>query len=156
MEDLAPSASPDTSARATAAATGPVCYALAQTVRIHRATLMHQLAQLGLHPGQELMLVDIHQNQGTTQAELVARLGIEQPTVAKALTRMERTGFVERLPDPDDRRLTRLRLTGSGRAAIPAVLTAWAEVERRTTGGLTESEAGELIRLLNRILDCHT
>lgn len=117
---------------------------------------MHQLAQLGLHPGQELMLVDIHQNQGTTQAELVARLGIEQPTVAKALTRMERTGFVERLPDPDDRRLTRLRLTGSGRAAIPAVLTAWAEVERRTTGGLTESEAGELIRLLNRILDCHT
>lgn len=109
------------------------------------------MAQLGLHLGQELLIVDIHHNPDTTQAELVQRIGLEQPTIAKALTRMERTGFIQRTTDPDDRRVTRLRLTERGEAAVDAVTAAWTKTDAQATAGLTDDEAKQLIRLLTTL-----
>ncbi|WP_329389287.1 MarR family transcriptional regulator [Streptomyces sp. NBC_01351] len=142
-----------TSGRAVAAATGPVGYALSEAAKAHRAQLQLRVGPLGLHLGQELLLVDVHEHPGTTQAELVQRLGFEQPTVAKAITRMERTGFVARAADPADRRVTRLRLTERGEAAVQEVVTAWADADRASTSGLTEAETTELTRILNKIRD---
>jgi DNA-binding MarR family transcriptional regulator len=111
------------------------------------------MAQLGLHLGQELLVVDLHHNPDTTQAELVQRIGFEQPTIAKALTRMERAGFVQRTADPGDRRVTRLRLTDAGEAVVDAVMAAWAEADAQATAGLTSQEAEQLIRLLTVVHD---
>lgn len=140
-----------TAGREIAAAAGPVGYSLAQATRAHRNEMQHRMAQLGLHLGQELLIIDIHQHPDTTQAELVGRIGIEQPTIAKATTRMERTGFVERIPDPHDRRVIRLRLTEQGQAVVEAILAAWADVEATATNGLTQPETEQLTRLLNKI-----
>lgn len=139
--------------REIAAESGPVGYALAQATRAHRFEMQRQMTELGLHLGQELLIVDLHQHPGTTQAELVGRIGMEQPTIAKAITRMERTGFVERLADPGDRRITRLHLTEQGEAVVQAVLVAWAHVESRTVAGLAPADADQLIRLLNTVRD---
>lgn len=109
------------------------------------------MAELGLHLGQEILIVDLHHNPDTTQAELVQRMGFEQPTIAKAITRMERAGFVRRSPDPADRRVTRLRLTERGEDAVDAVTAAWAETEAQATAGLTEAEARQLVRLLGAL-----
>ncbi|MDA8371454.1 MAG: MarR family transcriptional regulator [Nocardiopsaceae bacterium] len=142
-----------TTGRQVAAEHGPVGYALAQATRAHRADLQHRMAQLGLHLGQELLIVDIHHNPDTTQAELVQRIGMEQPTIAKALTRMERSGFVQRTADPADRRVARVRLTERGEAAVPAIMAAWSKTDERSTAALTEAEAAELTRLLNIVRD---
>ena len=142
-----------TAGREIAAAAGPVGYALALATRAHRNEMQQRMARLGLHLGQELLVVDIHQHPGTTQSELVGRIGMEQPTIAKATTRMERAGFLERTPDPQDRRVVRLRLTDQGRAVVEAVLAAWADVEAAATRGLTRSEGEELTRLLHKIHD---
>jgi DNA-binding MarR family transcriptional regulator len=142
-----------TAGREIAAATGPVGYALAQATRAHRNEMQHRMTQLGLHLGQELLIIDIHQHPDTTQAELVRRIGMEQPTIAKATTRMQRTGFVERIPDPHDRRVIRLRLTERGQAVVEAILAAWADVEATATNGLTQPEAEQLTRLLHKIHD---
>lgn len=140
-----------TGGRETAAASGPVGYALSEAAKAHRAQLQLRVGPLSLYLGQELLLVDIHQHPGTTQAELVKRLGFEQPTIAKAITRMERTGFVERAADPGDRRVTRLRLTKHGEAVVPDVIAAWVEADRASTSGLTDAEVRELTRLLNKL-----
>ena len=140
-----------TAGREIAAATGPVGYALAQATRAHRNEMQHRMAHLGLHLGQELLIVDIHQHPDTTQAELVARIGMEQPTIAKATTRMQRSGFIERIPDQHDRRVIRLRLTEQGQAVVEAILAAWADAEAAATNGLTQSESHQLIRLLGKI-----
>ncbi|MFC6085981.1 MarR family winged helix-turn-helix transcriptional regulator [Sphaerisporangium aureirubrum] len=144
-----------TTGRQVAAGRGPVGYALAEATKAHRVELQWRVAALGLHLGQELLIVDIHYNPGTTQAEMVQRIGLEQPTIAKALGRMERAGFVRRDSDPQDRRVIRVRLTDRGEEAVAGVEEAWAEVERRTTGGLSEAESRELIRMLNIIRDSH-
>ncbi|GAA4184081.1 transcriptional regulator SlyA [Streptosporangium oxazolinicum] len=142
-----------TAGRQVAAARGPIGYALAEATRAHRAEMQRRMAELGLHLGQELLIVDLHHNPGTTQADLVQRIGIEQPTIAKAITRMERAGFVERAPDPGDRRVTRLRLTERGEAVVDAVVTAWAHVESEASAGLSPADAALLIRLLHTIRD---
>lgn len=142
-----------TTGRQIAADSGPVGYALAHATRAHRAVLQRRMAQLGLHLGQELLIVDIHHNPDTTQAELVQRIGVEQPTIAKALTRMERTGFVQRTADPGDRRVTRVRLTERGEAVVDAVTAAWTETDTQATAGLTDEEAQQLIRLLTTVRD---
>lgn len=142
-----------TGGRATAAATAPVGYALARATRAHRGEMQRQMSRLGLHLGQELLVLDIHQNPDTTQAELVARIGMEQPTIAKAIARMERSGFVERVSDRHDRRLVRLQLTDQGRAVVDDIVAAWAAVEDRATSGLTPAEAAQLAELLDKIHD---
>ncbi|MGH3115856.1 MAG: MarR family winged helix-turn-helix transcriptional regulator [Streptomyces sp.] len=142
-----------TGGRAIAAANGPVGYALSEAAKAHRTQLQLRVGPLGLHLGQELLLVDVHRHPGTTQAELVQRLDFEQPTIAKAITRMERTGFVERAADPGDRRVTRLRLTERGEAAVQEVIAAWAHADMASTSGLTEAETSELVRLLCKIRD---
>ncbi|MGI5488387.1 MarR family winged helix-turn-helix transcriptional regulator [Microtetraspora malaysiensis] len=140
-----------TTGRQIAADSGPVGYALAHAARAHRAVLQRRMAQLGLHLGQELLIVDIHHSPDTTQAELVQRIGFEQPTIAKALTRMERTGFIQRTADPGDRRVTRLRLTERGEAVVDAVTAAWAETDAQATAGLNAEEAEQVIRLLTTV-----
>jgi DNA-binding MarR family transcriptional regulator len=144
-----------TTGRQVAEGKGPVGYALAQATKVHRGELQRRVTALGLHLGQELLVVDIHHNPGTTQAEMVQRIGLEQPTIAKALGRMERAGFVRRDSDPGDRRVIRVRLTEQGEEVVAEVEEAWAEVERRTTGGLTQEDTRELIRMLNIIRDGH-
>lgn len=53
------------------------------------------LAPLGLHPGQELMLSILAERGSTTQVQLARVLGVELPTIAKIVGRLERAGFAE-------------------------------------------------------------
>ena len=141
------------SGRDVAREAGPLGYGLALAARRHRADLTRRLATLGLHTGQELIVVDLHENPGSTQAELVERMGIEQPTVAKAISRMERSGFVERARDESDRRATRLRLTAQGEDVVAAVVAVWRDAEAEMSESLAADERDRLFSLLSRIAE---
>lgn len=52
---------------------------------------------------------------------LAARLRIDRSNVSRLCTHMERTGEVERVVDPDDRRARRIALTPMGEARAAAV-----------------------------------
>jgi DNA-binding MarR family transcriptional regulator len=139
------------SGREIAQATGPASYALAMAAKAGRAALTHGLARLGLHPGQELIAVDLHEHAGSTQAELVDRIGIEQPTIARAIDRMQRRGFVLRKRDAADRRRISLSLTEKGEAVVDRVLATWSELDEVSTAGMTSTERETLIDLLTRV-----
>lgn len=141
------------SGRHAAERAGPLGHALARAGRLHRAELQPRLAALGLHLGQELVLVDLHHNPDSSQTEVVERLGIEQPTIAKTLTRMQRAGFVEQTRDSSDRRLSRLRLTSDGQQAVDGVLWAWRDADAAVASTLGADQSRQLIELLNQISD---
>jgi MarR family transcriptional regulator, organic hydroperoxide resistance regulator len=125
--------------RARAAAVDPVGIALVAAARSHRAVLQRELAAIGLHLGQELVIVD--------------RLCVEQPTVAKTIARLARVGLVTRAPDADDRRHVRIQLTDHGAALAPRVLGACAAADRAASDALTAAERKTLIRLLHKVAD---
>ncbi|GAA2821712.1 MarR family winged helix-turn-helix transcriptional regulator [Crossiella cryophila] len=122
---------------------------LAATKRWRRP-LDSMLAEAGLSPGQDFLLDELWQEDGLCQSELVQRLGVEQPTVAKAVKRLEAAGFLRRGAHERDARKVRIWLTERGRAARPAVEAAWREAEVRLGEGLAEGERVELVRLLRR------
>jgi MarR family transcriptional regulator for hemolysin len=50
-----------------------------------------------------------------SQRELADKMGVEGPTLVRHLDRLESAGLIERRPDPADRRVTRIAVTGAGR-----------------------------------------
>jgi DNA-binding MarR family transcriptional regulator len=87
-----------------------------------------------------------------TRPLLARTANVEQPTMAKLLTRMERDGQIETAPHPGDRRARQASLTRKARAAFPRGLAALAEAEGQVLRGLSKSERALLDSLLRRVL----
>jgi len=121
--------------------------------RAHRNRALAALSSLGLHPVQELILLQLWEEEGITQSQIAERLGIEAPTVTKILQRLERNGFVKRCQDEDDARISRVYLTPTSRGLEEPVVDIWHSLEERTLDGLTDTERMLLRRLLLHIKD---
>jgi len=128
-----------------------VGYALAQLCKAHRYSVDAALRAHNLRVGQEMILLELWGNEGLTQSQLVERLCVEPPTVTKMLQRMEAEALIERRPDPNDARVSRVFLSHQGRAVEEGVATAWAAVERQLVAGLTAEERILLRRLLVQV-----
>ena len=126
-------------------------YALAKVCKAHRGNVGGLLAELGLHVGQEMVLIELWQSDGLRGGELACRLGVEPPTVTKMLRRLEGLGLVERSPDPDDARSFRVSLTEGGRALEGPVSRCWERAEEKTFAGLDAAERRDLGRLLAKV-----
>jgi len=93
--------------------------------------------------------------QGARPSELAAQLGMSKQAVNYLLGELERLGYLERRPDPDDLRSKRIGLTPRGVSAIPVIREAVAEVEERWASRLGENrftELRDLLRELNEAL----
>lgn len=126
-------------------------YALAKVCRAHRANVGELLAELGLHVGQEMVLLELWEKDGLRGGELAERLGVEPPTVTKMLRRLEGCGLVERRRNPSDARSFRVYLTGKGRALEGPVARCWGAVEERTLAGMSPGERKTFYRLLTKV-----
>ena len=67
--------------------------------------------------------------QGSRPSELATRLRISKQALNYLLGELERLGYLERRPDPDDLRSKRIALTSRGIAAVGAIREAVADVE---------------------------
>jgi DNA-binding MarR family transcriptional regulator len=73
-------------------------------------------------------------------------------TMTNRIDRLADRGFVERHPDPDDRRGVIVRLTRDGKSAVDGAFTALIEAEKELLATLPASEQKELAGLLRRLL----
>jgi DNA-binding MarR family transcriptional regulator len=124
---------------------------LTSVSRAVKARLEIRLLTHGVHAGQQFILQSLWREDGLTPGELAQRTGVETPTVTRAAQRMEVTGLVRRIPDPEDARLVRVYLTERGRelqTLLPALLRAASE---EILAGLAQEERTELVRLLKRV-----
>ena len=106
------------------------------------------MAEVGLHVGQEMVLIELWEKDGLRGGELASRLGVEPPTITKMLRRLEQFGLVERRPDPADARSFGVYLTGKGRALEDPVSRCWGRAQERTLAALDAGERETLNRLL--------
>lgn len=126
-----------------------VGFMMVQVIKEHRQQAEEALNKLGLHVGQEIILLHLSQEEGLTQSQLAEKMGVEPPTITKMLTRMG--GLVERRQDNQDARITRVYLTERSRPLEQAVLAMWQELEDRLIKGLDTDEQALLRRLLVRM-----
>lgn len=131
----------------------PVLMRLVKTSKRINAMVAERFAPLGLHPGQDRLLGELWESDGLSQSELIARLGVEPPTVTGTVQRLERDGFVRREPDADNRRISRVYLTHAGRELERPVNDALREVERELLAPLAERDRKRVSQLLDSMLD---
>ena len=86
--------------------------------------------------------------QGMRPSELAARLGMSKQALNYLLGELERLGYLERQPDPDDRRSKRIALTPRCVSAIPVIRDAVREVEVAWAQQLGEKRFADLRELL--------
>ncbi len=86
-----------------------------------------------------------------TQVQLARIMGVEPPTIAKMVGRLEAAGFAQRATDPRDARAKIVTLTDQGVNAAAQVSGVWAELGALTSAALTPDEAEQLTRLLARV-----
>ena len=112
-------------------------------------SLAQRTARHGVFPGVNPVIAWLMQLSESTQSELSRLVGIEQPTMAVTLKRMERDGLISRSPDPTHGRRTTVRLTAKGRKLSQLMTTAAREVEKLATQGLSAREVDEFFRIAN-------
>lgn len=130
-----------------------VVYAMMRAAKAYKRVSRSYLSEIGLQPGQDLLLRELWDNDGVQQSELPDRLGVEQPTISKALSRLEKEGLVTRRRDPRDARCRLVYLTASGKQLRGPVQKMWAELEVQGTKGFSPKEKRLLRKLANRICD---
>ena len=126
-------------------------FLLGMICRAQRGKMSDALAEIGLYAGQEMFLWHLWRQDGLTQSQMVERMCVQPPTVSKMLDRMEKAGLVERRPDSEDSRISRVYLTEQGHKSQRAVREIWTNVEQRITGGLSVEERVLLRRLLLQV-----
>ena len=121
--------------------------------RLFADGLRARIKPLGIVPGQFPALLELWERDGLTQKELVARLDIEQATMANTLARMERDGLVRRKPHPGDGRAQLVWLTAKAKALrAPAIDAAMAQNDVALSL-LSDEERGQFLEFMRRTLD---
>ena len=90
--------------------------------------------------------------EGSTAAAMAARAGITPQAMVQVVDYLEARGYVERVPDPRDRRAKLVRLTERGRAADRVSREILAGMERELAGVVGDSDFGRLRGTLDELL----
>ena len=83
--------------------------------------------------------------------EIGASLMLSSGGLTGRLDKLEKAGLVERLPDPNDRRGLRIRLTDKGLAAIDKAVAEGLDVQWDVLDTLTPDEQEQLAGLLRKL-----
>jgi DNA-binding MarR family transcriptional regulator len=122
---------------------------------VHNLVMREGRSRLANHctmPQFDVLAQLTRSNGGTTLAELSRHLLVTAGNITGIIDRMENAGLVQRVPDPEDRRTTRVKLTPKGRALAETVIPKHAEDIRKLFDSLSASEIAQLRKLLDKLL----
>ncbi|MEV6369040.1 MarR family winged helix-turn-helix transcriptional regulator [Micromonospora musae] len=130
---------------------GPISYAIVRLGRIHRLRAAQLLREAGLHTSQELLMMRLWDSGPQRQVDLAAWFDTDSASMSRTVQRLERAGYVRRVPDPDDRRATLVEPTPASLALRREVQRIWTELERLTVGELTAEQQRAVLGLLRQM-----
>jgi len=122
----------------------------AQLARLVFNRLRDALAPLGMQPAQAAALIEIGRAEGLTQKQLVERLDVEQPGVARTLNGLQAAGWITRQAQTG--RAQGLYLTDKARALVPEAARIGAEIDRLALAELSRTEAAHLIDRIGELV----
>jgi MarR family transcriptional regulator, transcriptional regulator for hemolysin len=120
----------------------------------HAITLAHNegLAHLGLSLRSFAVLATIEAGALRSQLEIAQVVGLDKTTLVATIDELERKGFVQRTPDPTDRRARIVGITAEGRAALEQAAQNVRETEARIFSEMTCEDAERIKSALIALL----
>ena len=127
--------------------------------RLFRVNFDREVREVGLTRAQWFVLGHVVRTQGQTQISLAAETDMEKAPLGKVLDRLEEGGWIERRPDPKDRRAKRVYKTARVDPLIPFMEAAAERVEQAVLAGFDNKEKGclldALIAMKKNLLNSH-
>ncbi|MCP5076289.1 MAG: MarR family transcriptional regulator [Rhodobacteraceae bacterium] len=120
--------------------------------RLFANGLQARIKPLGIAPAQFMALLELWNEDGLTQKDLVTLLDVEQATMANTIRRMERDGLVERRAHPKDGRAQSIFLTDRARNLKAAALQNAGSVNADALSGLSDTETDQFLDLMRRVI----
>ena len=116
-----------------------------------RSRFDRQARALGLTRAQWRVMMFLRRHEGARQNELAALLEVENVTLGRHIDRLEESGWVERRPDPADRRAWRLFLAAKSMPMLDKLAVFLIETRETALRGFSAREREKLIESLIRM-----
>lgn len=113
----------------------------------------HQATAHGLTRAHWRVIAGLYRHNGLTQTELAGTIAMARSPLGKVVDRLETAGLIERQPDPDDRRVNRLRLTEKAVPLIEPAQRLVAQLEARAFADVPEKDRDTLVANLVSVRD---
>lgn len=126
-------------------------FVLHETARIFSKRYDQRARHLGLTRAQIQVLAYLVYHEGINQTGLADLLEIEPISLTRLVDRMEQAGWIERRPDPDDRRAWRLFMGDKAKPVFAEMIEIGREVRAEALAGFTPAECDIVMELLMRV-----
>jgi MarR family transcriptional regulator, transcriptional regulator for hemolysin len=115
--------------------------------RLRKKVVDHELKPLGITRSQWWVLVNIsrYAQDGIAQTELAHLMSVGKVSLGGLIDRMEAAGWLERLPDPQDRRAKKVVMTEAGEKLLDEMQGLADGINKRIMRGITKEQ--------NKLLD---
>ena len=124
---------------------------LAQLTRETVAAEQPVLAAHGLSMWGYIVLSALDRSPVRTQATLAESIGADKTRIIPTLDELQERRYIERIPDPDDRRARLLAITESGRSIKNATQEEIQRGEKRWLGQLSANDRRVFLRVLQQL-----
>jgi DNA-binding MarR family transcriptional regulator len=126
-------------------------FLLYDAARLLRRDFDRRARRIGLTRAQWSVLANLVRREGINQAGLADIMEIQPITLVRLLDRLEEAGWIERRPDPEDRRARVLRLTEKARPIIEQMRALAAETREQALQGFSPEERERMIDSLAQV-----
>ena len=114
-------------------------------------TFERRARDLNMTLAQCKVLASLSRNQGTSQARLAELTDTDPMALVRTLDRMEQDRWIDRQPDPADRRAHRLYLRAPAEPILERIWAISDQSRREALTALTAAERDQLVNLLERV-----
>ncbi|MGA1821053.1 MAG: MarR family winged helix-turn-helix transcriptional regulator [Thermoplasmatota archaeon] len=122
-------------------------------LRTAHSMIARDLLEFGIGSGQHMFLLSLNRSDGVKLDTLTKRLMVDKATTTRAVSKLEKMGYVRREVDPSDKRAYLVYMTPEGRSVIPRVRQTLKEVMDMQTSDLSDQEKAELTRILLKMVE---
>jgi MarR family transcriptional regulator, transcriptional regulator for hemolysin len=122
------------------------------TARTWRQKLDERLKPMGLSQAKWRTLMHLSLSEDAlTQAEIAARLGVEEPTVVSLLHRLEKEGWITRNSSPYDRRCNMVLLGRRAQGVIAQINATADKLRHELLAGIPQPDLQTCMKVLARV-----
>ena len=100
-----------------------------------------------------VILRHLAESGGIRPGELAAQLEVEPPHITRQLQRLAKVGYVDRVPDPGDRRAQLIRLTPAGQQAADRIRAVGRQAMQAALVSWAPEDVHQLATLFHRMVD---
>ena len=128
-------------------------YLMMRITHTYKQSLHRRLKPIGLNMISTRIVVSLKVFGDMTVSELCAHAIAEQPTMSRALDKLEGDGIVERRVSEDDHRARVVRLTDKGAGYVEKILPGMLGLNEKLMQDVPEADRVVFMRVLLKVLD---